>query len=50
MNVEVELDRESGYVSDASVLVAEKLLARTGRTGKFNRLGEENKSGHLLCV
>jgi len=39
MNVEVDLPLESGFVSDASLLLAEKILAKVGHTGKFNRIG-----------
>jgi hypothetical protein len=39
MNVEVDLPRESGFVSDASILLAEKVLAKVGHTGNFNRIG-----------
>ena len=43
MNVEVDLPREAGFVSDASLLLAEKILAKVGHTGKFNRIGNNAK-------
>jgi len=40
MNVEVELPTESGFVSDASLLLVEKLLARMGHFGRYQRIGD----------
>ena len=39
LNVDVDVADDVGYISDASMLVAEKILAKVGRTGKFSKLG-----------
>jgi len=41
MNIEVKLSAESGFVSDASLLLVEKLLARIGHFGRFQRIGKK---------
>ena len=50
MNVEVDLPRESGFVSDASLLLAEKILVKVGHTGKFSRIGTLDKNGWFAPI
>ena len=40
LNVDVDVGSDVGFISDASMLVAEKILAKLGRTGKFSKLGK----------
>ena len=39
LNVNVDVGNDVGFVSDASIIVAEKILAKIGQTGRFAKLG-----------